>query len=127
MLAPETSTSLSRAFLTSSIETPSSSDSSSDDNLNQEIILGVFEHLNDLLVTKLFSRFLPLRSDGEVVHGEGRISSHILLDLEEGRKSLGNLVILESGAGLQEDESLAPSMAGRVVDVELIMLTFIQK
>ena len=78
-------------------------------------------------MTELVSRLLPLSSDGQVVHGEGRVSGHILLDLEEWRQSLGNLLVLESGACLQENESLAPGVTWCSVDIKLIVLVLIQE
>ena len=68
-------------------------------------------------MTELLGRLLPLGPDGEVVHGEGGVPSHVLLDLEERREVGSDLLVLEGGAGLQEHEALAPGVAGRVVDV----------
>ena len=78
-------------------------------------------------MTELLGRLLPLGSDGEVVHGEGGVSGHVLLHLEEGRELGGDLLVPESGAGLQEHQALAPRVTGRVVDVELIVLVLVQK
>ena len=78
-------------------------------------------------MTELFCRLLPLGPDGEVVHGEGGVSGHVLLHLEEGRELGGDLLVPESGAGLQEHQSLAPRVAGRVVDVELVVLVLVQE
>ena len=80
-----------------------------------------------LLMTKLIRRLLPLWSDWKIVHWEGWVASHILLDLEEGRKCLGDLFILQSCASFQEDEPLASWVTRSIVDVKLIMLVLIQK
>ena len=80
-----------------------------------------------LLVTKLLCRLLPLGPDRQVVHRERGVSRHVLLDLEEGGQRLGNLLVLEGGAGLQQEEALAPDMARGVVDVELIVLVLIEE
>ena len=78
-------------------------------------------------MTKLIRRLLPFWSDWKIVHGEGWVASHIFLDLEEGRKCLGDLFILQSCASFQEDEPLASWVTWSIVDVKLIMLVFIQK
>lgn len=80
-----------------------------------------------LLVTKLLGRLLPLGPDGQVVHRERGVARHVLLDLEEGGKRLGDLLVLEGGAGLQQDQALAPHVARGVVDVELIMLVLVEE
>ena len=78
-------------------------------------------------MTELLGGLLPLRSDGEVVHGEGGVSSHVLLHLQERRQLGGDLLVAEGGAGLQQHEALAAGVTGRVVDVELIVLVLVQK
>ena len=78
-------------------------------------------------VAELFGRFLPLRPDREVVHRESWITRHVLLDLEEGGEGLGDLLVLQGGAGLQEDETLASDVARRVVDVQLIVLVLVKE
>ena len=78
-------------------------------------------------MTELLGRLLPLGPDGEVVHREGGVPGHVLLDLEEGWELGGDLLVPESGAGLQEHEPLAPGVAGGVVDVELVVLVLIQE
>ena len=78
-------------------------------------------------MTELLGRLLPLGSDGEVVHGEGGVSGHVLLHLEEGRELGCDLLVPESGAGLQEHQALAPRVTGRVVDVELVVLVLVQE
>ena len=40
---------------------------------------------------------------------------------------LGNLLVLEGGAGLQQEEALAPDMARGVVDVKLIVLVLVEE
>lgn len=78
-------------------------------------------------MTKLLGRLLPLGPDGQVVHRERGVARHVLLDLEEGGKRLGDLLVLEGGAGLQQDQALAPHVARGVVDVELIMLVLVEE
>ena len=78
-------------------------------------------------MTELLGRLLPLGSDGEVVHGEGGVSGHVLLHLEEGRELGCDLLVPESGAGLQEHQALAPRVTRRVVDVELVVLVLIEE
>ena len=78
-------------------------------------------------MTELFRGLLPLRADGEVVHGEGGVPRHVLLDLEEGRQRLGDLPVPERGAGLQQHEALAADVARRVVDVQLVVLVLVQE
>ena len=78
-------------------------------------------------MTKLLGRLLPLRPDGQVVHGERGIARHVLLDLKEGWKGLGDLLVLEGGAGLEQDEALAPDVTRSVVDVELIVLVLVEE
>ena len=78
-------------------------------------------------MAELLSRLLPFRSNGQIVHGERWVSSNVLLDLEEGRQSLSNLVILQGGASFKEDKSLAASMTRGIVDVKLIMLAVIEE
>ena len=84
------------------------------------------KHLN-ILVTELLRGLLPLWADGEVVHGEGGVPRHVLLDLEEGRQRLGDLLVPERGAGLQQHEALAADVARRVVDVQLVVLVLVQE
>ena len=69
----------------------------------------------------------PVRAEGEVVHGEGRVPGHVLLHLQERRQLGGNLLVAEGGAGLQEHETLTASVTGRVVDIELVVLVLVQE
>ena len=78
-------------------------------------------------MTELLGGLLPLGPDGEVVHGEGGVPGHVLLHLEEGRELGCDLLVPESGAGLQEHQALAPRVTGRVVDVELVVLVLVQE
>ena len=78
-------------------------------------------------MTELLGRLLPLGSDGEVVHGEGRVPGHVLLHLQERRQLGGDLLVAEGGAGLQQHEALAASVTGRVVDVQLVVLVLVQE
>ena len=78
-------------------------------------------------MTELLGGLLPLGPDGEVVHGEGGVSGHVLLDLQERRQLGGDLLVAEGGAGLQQHEALAAGVTGRVVDVELVVLVLVQE
>ena len=80
-----------------------------------------------LLVTELLGGLLPLGPDGEVVHGEGGVPGHVLLNLQERRQLGGDLLVAEGGAGLQQHEALAPGVTRRVVDVELVVLVLVQE
>ena len=73
-------------------------------------------------MTKLVDRLLPVSPNGEVIHGEGRVPRHLPLHPEEGGQGVPDLVLLEGGEGLEEDEALAPGVAGGPVDVELVLL-----
>ena len=78
-------------------------------------------------MTELLGGLLPLRPDGEVVHGEGGVSSHVLLHLQERRQLGGDLLVAEGGAGLQQHEALAASVTGGVVDVQLVVRVLVQE
>ena len=73
-------------------------------------------------VAKLINRFLPVTTDGEVVHGEGGVARHLPFDLEEGWQGIPDLMFLQGRERLQQDEALASGMARRSVDVELVLL-----
>ena len=73
-------------------------------------------------VAKLINRFLPVTTDGEVVHGEGWVARHLPFDLEEGWQGIPDLMFLQGRERLQQDEALASGMARRSVDVELVLL-----
>ena len=75
-----------------------------------------------LPVTELVSRLLPVGPDGEVVHREGGVSGHVPLHLDEGGQGVQDLVLLQGSEGLQQDQPLAPGVAGGPVDIQLILL-----
>jgi len=79
------------------------------------------------LVTELLSRVLPVRPDGEVVHGEGRVPRQVLLNLQEWREGVNQLIIIGGGEGLKQDEVLAPGVARCSVDVQLVLLVLVQE
>ena len=81
-----------------------------------------YTHLKSLLVTKLVSRVLPVRPDGQVIHGEGRVPGNILLHLEEGREGVHQLLVIECGECLQENQSLTSGMTRSSVQVQLVLL-----
>ena len=78
-------------------------------------------------MTELLGGLLPLGPDGEVVHGEGGVSGHVLLDLQERRQLGGDLLVAEGGAGLQQHQALTAGVAGGVVDVQLVVRVLVQE
>lgn len=78
-------------------------------------------------VTKLVYGLLPVSTQRQVVHGEGGVPSHLILDLEEGGQRGFDLLIFEGGECLEEDEVLAPGVAGRLVHVQLVLLVLVQE
>jgi len=50
-------------------------------------------------MAELVCRVFPVRPDGQVVHGEGRVPGHVLLYFQEWREGVNQLIIIEGGEG----------------------------
>ena len=69
----------------------------------------------------------PVRAEGEVVHGERRVSRRVSLHPQEGWQGGHQLVVRQGGERLEENKSLAAGVARRPVDVQLVLLVLVQE
>ncbi len=73
------------------------------------------------------SHKVPFVPERQVVHGEGRISGDLPGYGQERGHGLEHLLQRVGGEGLQEDEAAAPVVAGRTVDVQLVVLLAVEE
>ena len=62
----------------------------------------------------------PFLPQTEVEHREGGVSSHLLVNIQELREPLVELLVGESGVGLQQHQAAAPRVARLPVPAENI-------